>query len=168
MDIIGHISGFAAMIMSWLVFIQYERKNRLMFKLVSDMLWTAHYTMLSSYSAAAVTLIAIFRECVFYNYDKRWAKSNLWSGAFLLMFIVSTAVTWKNAFSLIPAVSTVLTTIAFRSGNITITRLLAFSASVGMLIYGIHCNSIAVIINECVTESVIAIVAIKIALINKR
>ena len=167
MEISGQFIGLAAMIMSWIVFIQHKRKNILLSKLMCDILWTVHYIMFLSYSAAAVTTIAIFRECVFYNYDKNWAKSKLWSPAFLLLFMVSAVITWKNVYSLIPAMSTVLTTIAFRNGNISITRLLAFIASAGMLIYGINCNSIAVIINECVTESVIVFVTLKFALKNK-
>lgn len=163
----GQITGFAAMIMSWLVFIQYKRKNILLSKLICDTLWTVHYILLLSYSAAAVTTIAIFREYVFYNYDKQWAKNKVWSPAFSLLFIASAVITWKNVFSLIPATSTVLTTIAFRNGNISVTRLLAFIASLGMLIYGINCHSIAVIINECVTESVIMFVTLKFALKNK-
>lgn len=161
MENVGQLIGFAAMAVSTIIYWQRRRKNRLILKLTTDVLWAAHHLMIFSYSAAATTSVAIFREIVFYNYDRKWAKSKLWCVVFSIVFVLASLMTWKDIYSIVPAVSSVLTTIAFGSKKITITRAFAFLASVGMLTYGIHYNSIATVINEFLTElSIIASIII--------
>ena len=113
MQNVGQIVGFAAMAVSMLIYLQRKRKNILILKLSSDVLWALHHLMILSYTAALTTAIAIFREIVFYNYDKKWAKSRWWSVGFSLVFVMAALFTWKDAFSIIPAIGTVLTTVAF-------------------------------------------------------
>lgn len=152
MDKIGQIIGFAAMAAAVLIYPQRKRRNILTLKLSTDVLWATHHLLIFSYTAAAVSAIAIFREIVFYNYDKKWAKSKWWSVGFSVIFFLAVLLTWKDIFSIIPAVGTVFTTIAFGSEKVTVTRIFAFFASVGMLIYGVHYNSAATIANECLTQ----------------
>ena len=156
MQNVGQIVGFAAMAVSMLIYLQRKRKNILILKLSSDVLWALHHLMILSYTAALTTAIAIFREIVFYNYDKKWAKSRWWSVGFSLVFVMAALFTWKDAFSIIPAIGTVLTTVAFGSKRIGVTRLFAAMASIGMLFYGLHYHSFATVINECFTQISIA------------
>lgn len=109
---IGQIIGFFAMAVSVLIYLQRKRRNILALKLTTDVLWAMHHLLILSYSAATTT-IAIFREIVFYNYDKKWAKSKWWGIGFSMTFILASLLTWKDAFSIIPAFGTILTTIAF-------------------------------------------------------
>lgn len=157
MENIGQIIGFAAMAVSILIYLQRKRRNILALKLSTDVLWALHHLLISSYTAAATTAIAIFREIVFYNYDNKWAKSKWWCAGFSAVFVLAAILTWKDAFSIIPAVSTVLTTVAFGSKRVFVTRIFAFLASVGMLIYGQHYHSAAIIVNEIFTESSIIV-----------
>lgn len=157
MENIGQIIGFAAMVVSILIYLQRRRKNILILKLTTDVLWTLHHLLIFSYTAAVTTSIAIFRELVFYNYEKKWAKSKWWSVAFSLAFVLAAVFTWKDIFSIIPAVGTILTTVAFGSKNMTVTRIFASIASLGMLIYGLHYNSIPTVINECLTQLSVAV-----------
>lgn len=157
MESIGQIVGFFAMGVSVLIYLQRKRRNILALKLTTDVLWALHHLLIFSYSAAATTSIAIFREIVFYNYDKKWAKSKWWSVGFSMTFIMAALLTWKDTFSIIPAIGTVLTTIAFGSKNTVITRIFASLASLGMLFYGIHYGSVPTVINECLTQMSVAV-----------
>lgn len=152
MEYIGQIIGFAAMAVSIIIYWQSRRKNRLILKLTSDLLWVMHFFMICGYSAAATTLAAVFRELVFYNYDKKWARNKLWCVVFSIIFVSAALLTWKDNYSIIPAVSSVLATVAFGSEKINATRAFAFFASIGMMIYGIHSNSAATVVNEVLTE----------------
>ena len=161
MENAGQLIGFAAMAVSIIIYWQRRRKNRLILKLTSDVLWALHHLMIFSYTAAATTTIAIFREIVFYNYDKKWAKSKWWSIVFSTAFIMAALLTWNDVFSIIPAMSSVLATIAFGNKKLSVTRTFAFAASAAMLIYGLHYHSIATAINEFLTElSIIASIII--------
>ncbi len=166
-NFIGQTVGFIAMLVSVAIYWQRKRKNIIFMKLTTDVLWALHHLLIFSYTAAATATAAIFREFVFYNYDKKWAKSRMWQISFSLLFAVAAVVTWKDCFSIIPAISSILTTIAFGNKRIFIIKLFAFAASVGMMIYGIHYHSAATIVNECLTQSSI-IAAAGIGCINKR
>ena len=70
-----------------IIYQQKNGKKLLFYKLISDFLWAAHYFLLGAVSAALVAVIGIFRETVFFNQDKKWAKSNLWLVFFILCSI---------------------------------------------------------------------------------
>lgn len=167
MSILAKTVGFAAVGMALLMFFQHKRKNMLALKLSADVLWTLHYIMIVRYSAAAVTFIAIFREIVFYNNDKGWAKSKLWIVCFCALFIASALFTWQSIFSLLPVFATVITTVAFGNKSVVAAKIVSFFASLSMMIYGIYCASSAVVTNEIITESVI-IFAFALDFINNR
>lgn len=153
----GQFIGYIAMAVSVMIYFRRRRKDILIMKLITDVLWAMHHLLILSYTAAMTTSMAIFREIVFYNYDKNWAKSKWWRVGFSALFVAAALFTWKDYFSIVPAVSSVLTTVAFGSKKLSFTRTFAFAASVGMMIYGIHYNSTATVINECMTEfSIIA------------
>lgn len=154
---IGQIIGYIAMLVSMTIYFRRKRKEVLMLKLSTDVLWASHHLLISSFPAAATTTFAIFREIVFYNYDKKWAKSGWWKVFFSAGFIVAALLTWKDYFSIVPAAASVLSTIAFGSKKLSVTKTFSFLSSVGMLVYGIHYGSSATVVNECLTEASILI-----------
>ena len=168
MEFVGQMIGFAAMAVSIIIYWQGKRKNRLKLKLSSDVLWSAHHLMIASYAGAATTAVAIFREIVFYNYNKKWARSKWWYIGFSVVFTFAALLMWRDAFSGLAALSSVLSTIAFGSKRAVFTRGFGFMSSAGMLIYGVHYNSVATVVNECITETSILMVFISIWLKNKR
>lgn len=165
---IGQIIGYVAMFVSIMIYFQRKRKNVLMLKLTTDVLWATHHLMIASIPAAATTTFAIFREIVFYNYDKKWAKSTWWKVFFSTGFVIAALLTWKDYFSIVPAIASVLSTIAFGSKKLSVTKIFAFLSSVGMLIYGIHYGSSATVVNECITEASIIISAFVSIVLLKR
>lgn len=131
---------------------QQESGKKLLFcKLISDILWMAHYMCLSAFSGAAIAAIGIIREGVFLNQSKKWAQSKGWLLLFLALSIISAAFTWKSVFSILPAFGSVLSVFSFWKNKPALTRSLAFPISASMLTYDIFCGSYLGIANEIFT-----------------
>ena len=143
-----------------IIYQQKNGKKLLFYKLISDFLWAAHYFLLGAVSAALVAVIGIFRETVFFNQDKKWAKSNLWLVFFILCSICVAVFTWKSAFSILPAVASVLSIISFWKNDPKLSRCLAFPISISMLTYDLYCISYMGMVNEIFTifSSILGIV----------
>lgn len=134
-QLIAQVFGFGALITSVLI---YSRKNRgslLAFKALQDGLWCVHYLLLACPSAAATSAICVSRSFVFYNSHQKWAKSRLWVGAYLFFYTVSAALTRQNAFSLLPALASCTSTVAFYLKRPEHTKLVQIFASLITLCY---------------------------------
>ncbi len=156
----GQIVGIAAILVSSLIYLQPKRKLVILCKLITDFLWIAPPFLIFSYTAAATTSAAVFRELIFMQ-NKKWARSKIWLYIFSAVFILSSVLTWKNIYSIFPAVSSIFATIAFYSTDMKKIRIFGFISSVGMLAYGIHYFSVPTIINEIIVETSIVIMLIK-------
>ena len=153
LDILSKIFGFIGVASTIFIYQQKSRKGLLVSKLISDVFWLAHYALLGAYSGAASAIIALTRELVFINRDKKWAKSRWWLVLFLVLSALSAVVTWKNAFSLLPAAASALSVISFWIGSPCLARIFSFPISASMLSYDIVCSSTAGIINEVLALS---------------
>lgn len=156
MNYIGQLVGIAAIIVSLFIYIQPSRYRMVFLKLITDLLWLLHHASILSYTAVATTGIAIFREIVFLPERKNKYNSVILF-VFSVFFVVGAIFTWKDGFSVFPAIASVLSTVAFGSNNVRLIRIFAFMSSVCMFIYGIHYFSIPTIINEVLVESSIII-----------
>lgn len=124
---------------------------------MADILWTAHYSLLGAWSGAAVCGIGILRETVFLNKHRKWADSKLWLAFFFLLSIVSASLTWKNAFSILPACASALSILSFWIGKPKLTRVLQLPISISFLIYNIVSLSYTGMVNEVMTLSSLAV-----------
>ncbi len=137
MDILSWVLGGVAVLINMLIYQQKGRKNLLYYKLASDVVWALYYLSAFAYPAMAIAIIGIFREIVFVNKEKKWAKSKLWFVFFILISIVSASLTWKNTFSILPAAASILSVIGFWIGNPTVSRIMALPISGCMGIYDV-------------------------------
>ena len=151
MNVIIQFIGVLGIAANMIIYQQKKGKNLLLFKLVSDFLWFAHYFLLGAYSGAAIAVIGIFRESVFINQDKKWAKGRYWLIIFIICSMVSSIFTWKSIFSLLPAIGSVISVISFWKNNPKLARFLALAISACMMTYDIVCGSYMGIANEIFT-----------------
>ena len=79
------IFGGCGIIANATIYQQKKRQKILWFKLVSNILWSAHYLFLFAYAGMGVCLIGVVRESIFINKDKKWAKSKIWLVIFLFL-----------------------------------------------------------------------------------
>lgn len=145
-----------------IIIYQQKKGKKLVFcKLVSDFLWAIHYFCLNANTAAMIAVIGIFRETVFLKQDKNSKKSNMWLVFFLILSIISAIITWKSAFSLLPAAASILSVISFWKSDPDLSRCLAFPISISMLAYDVFCLSYMGIINEVLTIASCVVVIIR-------
>lgn len=148
MMLVGEIAGYIAIVASVLIYQQKTRKNLLISKAVTDVLWIIHYFLMGGYTGAAVTCVALVREVVFFRSDWRNKNSKLILVVFLCISAVCTALTWDGVFSIFAMLCSMLSIVSFWIGEPKVSRIMAFPISGCMLIYGVANGSVAVLINE--------------------
>ena len=159
---LAQILGFAALFSSVLVYSRKEKSSLLLLKALQDVLWCVHYLLLACCSAAATSAICTTRSFVFYNSHKKWANSKWWVLAYLLFYVISAAVTWKNVYSILPALASCVSTVAFYQTRITRTKLLQIGASLVTLSYTVlQSHSLTVYLGVTLTISTAAISLIR-------
>ena len=156
--ILIQLIGFVAIGVDFVIYQQTKREKILICKGIADVLWSAHHALLGGISGAAVSMIGILREVIFYFRPKaRWARSSAWLGVFIAIYLASAIITWKNIYSIFPTIAAVCASIGFWSKKPEITKRMALPVSVCMFIYATSTHSIATMVNEtlvCVSLAV--------------
>ena len=167
MKIAGEIIGAIAIVINFLIYQQKDRKNVLKVKLLSDISWATHYGLLTAFSGMAVCCVAIAREITFLQTEDKKDKRKYFLIAFAIISIVSSSLTMKDVYGLLPALASLIAVFSFWQQNPNVTKVLAIPISISMIIYDIMRFSIAGIINEIFTLISIIIFFSKIAKNNK-
>ena len=150
MKILADILGGVGVVIAVLLYQQKKRQTMLVYKMLLDIVWALHYCCIGAFSGAAVAVIAALREIVFIKRDPKKKGGIVWLPIFIAVAIVSTVLTWKNAFSLFTLLASCIAVISFFIGNPKLSRILAFPVSASMLTYDLACGSIAGVVNESV------------------
>ena len=85
LNLVAQITGILGTAMCFFMFVARKRRTILLGKFTCDVLWTMHYGLIGAYSGAALNVLAMGRETVFYNKDKKWASSRIWLYLFVGM-----------------------------------------------------------------------------------
>ncbi len=148
MKLFAQAIGFAGVIVNLLIYQQKTQKRVLFFKFLSDIAWALHYLLIGAFSGAAIACVGILRETVFMVSQKHRKK---WLALFMCITAVSIYLTWKNWFSLFPAIASFLSVISFWQKKPKRTRFLAFPISLCMGTYSFGSGSWAGVCNELLT-----------------
>lgn len=152
-DSIARIIGVIAVAVSCVIFLGRKRRTILIAKFTADVLWFFHYFLIGAYSGAALNVLALGRESVFYNKEKKWASHRFWLFLFLGLTIASCLMTWEGPASLLPMIGSCFAVVSFWCTKPIHIRLMAIPAQVLWLIYGtVHfslpsfiCNTMALV-----------------------
>ncbi len=136
---------------------QTRRKMLIFCKLTSDVMWTAHYLCLGAYGGAIPNFIGIFRELVFMQSEKKWAKSIAWPAAFICVNWALAIPAWKSPLTLLPICASTFVTVSLQLKNPKHTRIICAPVSVCFLIYDIFVGSWIGVVNE--SASLVSIVS---------
>lgn len=149
------IFGLAGIASTIFIYQQKTRVGLLIAKLISDVVWFLYYFFQSAYSGATVAAIGIIRELIFIKKDKKWAKHNFWLYFFIALAIISAIITWKNWYSILPMIASIVSIISFWIGKPKISRILSFPISACMLSYDLLLSPIAIwgVANEILATS---------------
>ncbi len=152
--------GFIAIAVSFFIYLQKNRKKMLMCKLATDVLWVLHHIFISSYTAAMIASVSVFRELIFSADHKKWARSKIWILVFSILSIASAVLTWRDVYSIFPPIASIMLIVAFWNKKRGLTRIFGFISSVCMFVYGWHYYSVATVVNEVLTQASIFIAVI--------
>ena len=112
--LIGQIVGVIATVFTVLSFQTKSRLKLLVVQTVGSALWSIHYIMFGEPTGSALNLISIVRNLIYSKKkDWRWAESYATPAVISVLSVVLSLLTYKNLFSLLPMVATVISTIAF-------------------------------------------------------
>lgn len=156
MNYIGQAIGIVAIAVSFLIYQQKSRRKMVAVKLITDFLWVAHHLSILSYPAAATTSVSVLRELLFLP-EKSTGYRKFLVPIFSVFFLSAALLTWKDIFSLFPAVASCLTTVAFGNKRVKMIRLFTLCASVSMMTYAIHYFSVPTVINEALVQGSIIV-----------
>lgn len=137
MNTAAQIFGIAGIAMSFFIYIVRKRSSILLCKFTSDVIWAVHYILIGAWSGAALNVLAMARETVFYNKEKKWASSRFWLYLFCTLTMLSGFLTWEGPSSLLPSVGSVCAVISFWCTKPINIRLLAAPAQALWTIYNI-------------------------------
>ena len=140
--LVGECIGLIAVIEGFFIYLSSKRERILIFKFISDFLWMLNHFCLGGYTGALLNLVAMGREAVFYNRDKRkFAKSTLWLYFFLIAVAISpllSLVSGKEGwYALLPAFGSMAAVIGFYSRYPNVTRYTSFVANGLWLAYNV-------------------------------
>lgn len=156
MELLAQVFGFSAIGMSIIIYSRKNREKLLLSKLFQDIFWAIHYFLLGAYSAMATNLIGASREIVFGSKNPKLGKNLFITLSYIVFYFASALITWKNAFSIFPAMSSVFSTIALSAKKPVHTKLLAIPSALCTLVYNVTTShSLSVYIGLSVTLSTI-------------
>ena len=139
--LLAELFGILAMAVSFLIYLSNRRKQIIVLKGVSDVLWAANNFTRGAVSGGGLSVLAIFRSIVFYyRTDRKWAQSPLWKYAFCVLCFASPIleVINKQSFQLlpfVPAIGSVLCVYGFYAKEPSRIRLLNFIGQIPWLTY---------------------------------
>lgn len=151
MFLIAQIVGVIGIFFNILIYQQKQKESLLVHKLLSDMVSLLHFLMLGAFSGALIACIGCFRELTFLKCSKDSPKGKIMLIIFIIVSLVSAAVSWKGFFSILPTIASVISVISFYQGDPKITRILSFPISMCMGTYCFFVKSYTGIINEVLT-----------------
>ncbi|MBR3933852.1 MAG: YgjV family protein [Clostridia bacterium] len=152
MDIVIHILGICAMLFLFLIYQQKSRKNIILFKLLADVFWVAHYFLLGAVGGMIPNTVGIFREIVFYNRNtKKWARTPVWVAVFIIINFAWGLNTFSVWYNIIPIVASSFVTISLWINKPNLTKLITIPICISFLIYDIFVNSFMGMVNEIIS-----------------
>ena len=171
------IIGFIALIIVIISFQQKTRKGILLLQCFSTALFTLHFALLGpvGYTGSALNFISGVRSVVYYNKDKKWAKSILWPIGFLIIFTAVTfIIAYKNRgdvawyFNLFPLFGAYVYTIATYINSPKVIRRTLWLSSVAWIIYNINAGSVGGVITEIFALLSNAVAIIRFDILGKK
>ena len=121
---------------------QKSKKNVLIFKIVSNLLYALQYIILGAISAAGTNLISMLQSIIFYKYAKENEKVPvLWEVVFSAIIILLGIFSFTNITSIVPIALALLTTYGIWQDNLKIYRMTCAFAIFCWIFYNIYISA---------------------------
>ncbi len=173
-ETVSQIIGFGGAALNFMSFQQNKRSRIIGVQIFAAVFFIVHYILLGvagdgeAFTGAALNFIGLLRSSVFINNDKKWAKSPIWLGIFVVISAVAAGLTWVAWYSILPSIAMILTTVSYWLKNETKIRLVTFPSSPCWLIFNIITGSVAGVITECFVMSSLIIAIVRYDIMKKK
>lgn len=146
--IIAQVFGFMAMMVAISMY-QFNKHRKVMLLMVlCALLWCCHYTFLGLFTPVAMNFLGAVKNFIFSFKEGKQIESKTIPIIFLILSIVSTILTWKDAWSILPLIASVFAIVAQWQTNVKWLRILTIPVCVCWFIYNINNQSWAGTANE--------------------
>jgi len=148
-DIVAQVLGFMAMASSALTFQMRTYKRLMLMQMLTAVLFGVHFFMLDTTTGVLLNAVAIVRNSVFLNRDKKFFSYNWWTVLFAVaMVVVAVFFGWEGWQSGLFAAAMVCNTISFSMRKPQNVRKLILLCAPLALVYDIVSGSVGGICNE--------------------
>ena len=156
MNIVAEIIGIFGIVCSLLSFQCEKRKSVMLFQVMASFMFMTQLFLVGAVTGACLDLIN-FTRSLFFSIDRKWAKSHWWLAFFMLVLIGAGIVTWKDAYSILPIIGSLLSTVALWMKTSKNIRLISFFSGPCWLIYNIVNGAYSAAVNELIAMTSIVI-----------
>ena len=146
--VLAQVVGFLGSLFVLLSFQKNTNKGILFLQLIGGSFFAVHFILLEAYTGAAMGILGVARNFVFFNREKRWAKSIIWLYLFIFIYVITGLITWENRLSALPVIAITFGTIALWVKDPRLMRFIMLPAPTCWLVYNIANSSISGIVSE--------------------
>ena len=141
-----------------------KKKIQILFmQILSSIIFTIHYYMLSGITGAICSFINIIVMMLIYWFEKMKKRKIFLILILIPFFIAVSLISWENIFSIFPILATILASVSFLCNKETTIRIIGIINCICWIIYGfIYVSYSGIIFNS------ITVVTTTIALIKNR
>ncbi len=161
MKIAAQIVGIMGIALSLLSFQFSKRKSIMLAQMLANLLFALQLFMVGAITGGCLDLISFVRTLIFSNNTKPWAKSRWWLFAFILLMIAAGIFTWKDGWSILPMIGSVLSTLALWMKKEQTIRLISLGVGPCWLVYNLVVGAYTGALNE-----ILAMISIVVGLIR--
>ncbi len=154
--IIAEIIGVIGIVCSLLSFQCEQRKKVMLFQVTASFMFTTQLFLVGAMTGACLDLINFVRSLIF-SIDKKWARSKWWLVLFMVILVGSGIATWKDAYSILPIIGSLLSTVALWMKTSKKIRLISFFSGPCWLVYNMVNGAYSAAINEVIAMTSILI-----------
>ena len=149
LELCGQAFGIVAVVLGFVSYQMKTPRGIISLQLVTALVFSAHYLLIGTVTAALLNFLAGVKCLVYYFRDKREGKS-IWEPlVFCVLVVVSTVLTWEGWHSALIMVGLVADTIGLALNDPQKTRGVLFIKSPLCLVYNGFVGSIGGIVYEC-------------------
>lgn len=148
MLIFTQICGIIGTFFTVLAFFNNERNKILIYKCISDGIFSVQWFILGGYSGCIISLIAVIRNFVYFILSKKNLNTLPYFLGFTTVIIVFGFLGYKSPIDLLAIIGSVTYSLSFSIKDVMKLKYLTLIASILWLFYGVAYRSIGGILSE--------------------
>lgn len=150
-EILTQVIGFAGMGICISSFACKRSNGIVLLQAVGNALFIVHFLMLGAYSGCFNIAIVVFSNLILLlcMQGKQWASWIGWRWIFSLFSVIVCTITWRNLYSLLPCISTIVLILTVWTRRATVIRLGKITVvGPGWILYNLYVRSWSGVFSE--------------------